>query len=323
MAWRPSASLETLQRRAVLLQRLRAFFAARGVLEVETPLLSHTTTTDPHIQSMTTCFTGAGAAAGQPLYLQTSPEFAMKRLLAAGSGAIFQICKAFRDGESGHLHNPEFSLLEWYRPGFDADALMDEVAALLCELLGGDALCERLSYGEAFARYADCDPHEATLAELQQCFRRHCAAELSGIGKDDRDSWLELILVHVIEPHLGVAQPTFIYDYPASQAALARIRPGHIPLAERFELYINGIEIANGYHEVTAAEEQRRRFAADRTQRRSRQLADVPEDQRLLDAMVAGMPACSGVALGLDRLLMVLTQATSIDQVLAFPVARA
>ena len=323
MAWQPTASFEKLQRRAALLQQLRAFFATRGVMEVETPLLSRTTTTDPHIHSMATCFTGAGAGTGQSLYLQTSPEFAMKRLLAAGSGAIFQICKAFRDGESGHLHNPEFSLVEWYRPGFDYHALMDEVAALLGELLGGDTLCERLTYAAAFARYAACDPHGATLAELRQCFRRHCAVELSGIDPDDRDAWLELILVHVIEPRLGVAQPTFIYDYPVSQAALARIRPGRVPVAERFELYIKGIEIANGYHEVTAADEQRRRFAADRDRRRHQRLSDVPEDQRLLAAMAAGIPACSGVALGLDRLLMVLTQAASIDEVLAFPVARA
>jgi len=316
VGWRPTASLAQLQRRAAMLQQIRAFFAARAVLEVETPLLSHNTTTDPHIQSMTT-----GAGAGQPRYLQTSPEFAMKRLLAAGSGAIFQICKAFRDDESGSWHNPEFTLLEWYRPGFDCQALMDEVAILLHELLGTATSCERLTYAAAFERYAACDPHGATLAELQQCFRQHCAAELSGIDRADRDVWLDLILVHVVEPQLGRTGPTFIYDYPASQAALARIRDESVPVAERFELYLKGVELANGYHEVTAADEQRRRFAADRAQRRAQRLPDVPADQRLLAAMAAGMPDCAGVALGLDRLLMVMTQAASIDEVLAFPVA--
>ncbi|MEM7356633.1 MAG: EF-P lysine aminoacylase EpmA, partial [Acidobacteriota bacterium] len=252
-----------LVRRAGLLADLRCFFAERGVLEVETPLLAAGTITDPHLASLS-CEIAAGAA--PRLYLQTSPEFAMKRLLAAGSGAIFQICKAFRDGEAGSRHNPEFTLLEWYRPGFDHHRLMDEMDELLGAILGLPA-AERLTYAEAFERHAGLDPHRAPLVDLRAVAGSR-GIEIVGAAPDDRDGWLHLLMSHLVEPELGRRRPTFLHDFPASQAALARVREGDPPLAERFEVYSEGVELANGFHELRDAGEQRRRFAADLEQRR-------------------------------------------------------
>lgn len=322
--WKPSAPLAALALRAQLLARVRDFFAQRQVLEVETPLLGTAAATDPQLDSFVTRYTGPGAAHGQPLYLHTSPEFEMKRLLAAGSGAIFQICKVFRNGEAGRLHNPEFTLLEWYRPGLDHHRLMDEV-----EGLARDALApwrelgagERLAYREAFLRHAGIDPHAADSAQLAAC------AAAQGInppaGGLGIDAWRDLLLTHLVEPHLGRSGPTFLYDYPASQAALARIRPGALPLAERFELYIDGVELANGYHELGDAGAQRARFDADLATRRAAGQDAVPVDERLLAALAHGLPDCAGVALGVDRLLMLAARARSLDEVLAFPIARA
>lgn len=321
LEWRPTATLENLRLRARVLAVIRAFFAERGVLEVETPLLSSATATDPHLDSFATRYTGPGAAAGLSLYLQTSPEFAMKRLLAAGSGPIYQLGKAFRNGEAGRRHNPEFTLLEWYRPGFDLHALMDEVEALIASLLGTPA-AERLSYAEAFIRYAGIDPHAATAAELQRIASVEKFSESLRLAGDDRDGWLDLLLTHLVEPHLGKERPVFIFDYPPSQAALARIRPGNPSVAERFELYIDGIELANGYHELGDAREQQRRFKADRERRRSAGLPDTPSDERLLAALEHGLPDCSGVALGVDRLVMIAARAQALDEVMAFPLFR-
>ncbi len=317
--WRPAAPLEHLRQRADVLGRIRQFFHERGVLEVETPLLSRHASTEPHLDSLTTRYTGPGFAGGVTLHLQTSPEYAMKRLLAAGSGPIYQICKAFRDGEAGPRHNPEFTLLEWYRPGCDHHALMNEVALLVATLLSSGAECRRMTYAEAFGVYAGCDPHRAPLSELYQCLREAAGGGLQGIDTDDRDTLLDLLMSHAVEPRLD-AGPVFIHDFPASQAALARVRPGDPPLAERFELYIDGVEVANGYHEVTDPEEQAACFRRDRERRRRLQRPDVLPDERLLAAMEAGMPPCAGVALGIDRLLMVMTRAKGIDEVLAFPV---
>jgi len=314
--WRPTASLDALQVRAEMLASLRAFFADRGVLEVETPLLSAATVTDLHLQSLSL---RVGGDEGQTMYLQTSPEFAMKRLLAHGSGPIYQICKAFRGAETGRRHNPEFTLLEWYRPGWDHHRLMDEIDELLGAVLESPT-GERLTYAQAFERFAAVYPHGASRAELE---RRVRDLGVQGVADLDRDDLLNLLLTHVVETNLGRGRPTFVHDFPASQAALARIRSGDPPLAERFEVFVEGVELANGYHELTDAAEQRRRFEADLAERRRRGLPDVPIDHRLLAALEAGLPECAGVALGVDRLVMLKVGATDISEVLAFPIDRA
>ncbi len=319
--WRPTASLETLRLRARLLAGIRAYFEQTGALEVETPVCSSCATTDPAIASFQLRYHGPGAAT--PLYLQTSPEFPMKRLLAAGSGAIYQICKAFRDGESGRRHNPEFTLLEWYRPGFDLHRLMDDVARLLNRLLPEPRAVEHLSYHEIFRQHLGIDPHSATEAQLQQCASAHGIADAERLAFPSRDGWLDLLLTHCIEPRLGENRLSFITDYPASQASLAKINPGPPAVAQRFELYMEGMELANGFQELTDACEQHQRFQQDLAQRQAEGLPALPVDRRLLAAMDAGLPDCAGVALGVDRLLMLISRATHIDQVLTFPISRA
>ena len=332
--WRPSAPLENLRRRAALVDRVRRFFAERGVLEVETPALGAAAATDLHLASLSTTLSGAPPRA---LWLQTSPELHMKRLLAAGSGPIWQLCKAFRDGEAGRRHNPEFTMLEWYRPGWDHHQLMDEVEALLRATLPElvEAPAERLTYREAFVRHAGVDPFTADAAAL-----RRRAAELGVAGdeprdgaSDDRgeaaetgwsrDEWLHLLLATVVEPRLGRGRVTFVHDFPAAEAALARVRAEDPPVAERFEAFVAGVELANGYHELADPQEQARRFAADLAARRDRGLAAVPADERLLAALAHGLPDCAGVALGFDRLAMLALGAASIEEVIAFPVDRA
>jgi len=317
--WGPTASWEALRRRAALLARIREFFAARGVLEVETPLLAAATVTDLHLDSIRCRLETPGGE--RRFYLQTSPEFAMKRLLAAGSGPIFQICKAFRNGEIGRCHNPEFTILEWYRPHFDHHALMDEMDALLETVLGVGA-AERVSYGELFERHLGVDPHRDPVFRLERAAARHGLA-VDGLAGADRDSWLQLLASHLIEPRLGDPRPTFVFDYPASQAALARIRGGDPPVAERFEVFVAGVELANGFHELTDAREQRQRFENDLAQRRARGREAVPIDERLLAALHSGMPDCAGVALGVDRLAMLEAGVGSLAEVVAFPIARA
>lgn len=316
--WAPLTGPGALQRRAELLRRLRAFFDQRGVLEVETPLLGRFTNPDPALASLPVLGDGWGEGRGPSHFLQTSPEFAMKRLLAAGSGAIYQVCKAFRGGERGRRHNPEFSLLEWYRPGFDYHQLMDEVAALVRTLADDAHLAEeRLTYGALFGRIG-VDPHHAEPAELRAVAQ---AQGIGGAGGLDlpRDGWLDLLLTHCLEPALGRGRLSFVYDYPEGQAALARLREGPPPVAERFELYWEGMELANGFQELTDAAEQRQRFSREQAQRQA-EGADAPAlDDRFLAALASGLPECAGVALGLDRLLMVLAGATHIDQVLPFP----
>jgi lysyl-tRNA synthetase class 2 len=316
--WRPQASLENLQQRARILQRIRAFFAERGVMEVETPVLSAAAITDPHLESFATRYTGPGHAEGVPFYLHTSPEFPMKRLLAAGVGPIYQLCRVFRQGEAGRRHNPEFTLLEWYRPGFDHHRLMDEVATLVSPLLGleGRAV-ERLSYREAFLRHAGLDPLEAPLEALQACAR---GLGISGFeAEGERDLWLDLILTHAVEPQLGRDGLCFLYDYPASQAALAQLSRADPRVAERFELYYRGVELANGFHELADPAEQRRRFEAELAVRREQRMDAVPLDERFL-ASLEQLPDCSGVALGVDRLVMLALGADSLEQVMAFTI---
>ncbi|MCP5161086.1 MAG: EF-P lysine aminoacylase GenX [Hahellaceae bacterium] len=314
--WQPACNMAHLRKRAEVLGLLRAFFAQREVMEVDTPLLCHASVTDVHLASVTTHLTYPGDE-GKVSYLQTSPEFSMKRLLAAGSGPIFQICKAFRGGERGRRHNPEFTMLEWYRPTFSLAQLMDEVEALLASL-GVIGTARRTSYRQAFITHAGVDPYAASDDELKQL-----AEESSGIAGSllDRDGALDVILTHRVEPLLGVDGPEFITGYPASQAALAKVCEidGYLQ-AQRFELYIDGLELANGYDELVDADEQLRRFEQDNRQREAMGLPTIAVDHRLVAALKQGLPPCSGVALGVDRLLMVLLDTRNIDDVLAFPV---
>ncbi|AGA90968.1 lysyl-tRNA synthetase-like protein GenX [Thioflavicoccus mobilis 8321] len=319
--WRPSAGLAALRERAAFLARLRAFFAAAGVLEVDTPILSRAATSDPALASLASVWHWAGG--DRQLHLHTSPELPMKRLLAAGSGPIYQICKVFRDGERGRLHHPEFTLLEWYRPGWDYRRLMGEVADLVRSALAAPGLeVEEIAYRDLFRERLGLDPWNADEAALAHAAATRGIGGVAGLVLD-RDGWLDLLLTHCLEPGLGRGRLTFLYDYPPSQAALARRRDGPVSVAERFELYLEGVELANGFQELTDADEQRRRFLADLEERVAAGLEVPPLDEDFLAALAAGMPEAAGVALGVDRLLMVRLSASHIDEVLAFPIERA
>jgi lysyl-tRNA synthetase class 2 len=304
-----------------LLTRIRSFFADRGVLEVDTPALSRASGTDPALESFSTVYNGPGPA-GARLYLHTSPEFPMKRLLAAGSGSIYQLCKVFRDGEFGARHNPEFTLLEWYRTGLDYLDLMDEVEQLLTTVLAGIAAPDSVhhwTYRDLFLEYAGIDPFAVSSGELRDLLLSRYDIRCEALSSEDLDGWLDLVMTHVIEPRMG-AGLLFVRDYPASQAALARVRPGTTPaVAERFEVYLNGIELANGFHELADAAEQRTRFEKERADRRNDGLAAVCIDEHLLSALQSGLPDCAGVALGIDRLVMIASGAESLHEVIAFP----
>lgn len=313
MAWRPSASLATLQLRARLLARVRAFFAARGVLEVETPTLSRAGSTDPALTSLTTRVAALG---GTQMFLHTSPEFAMKRLLAAGSGDIYQICRVFRDDEVGRWHEPEFTLLEWYRVGWDDLALMDEVGALLTEVLA----CERarpamlrMSYCEALQQYVGVDP-TASVEVLEAALEGRGLA----VPTADRRALLDFALSAAVAPALPRSTVTFIYDFPADQAALARIKPTTPAVAARFEAYFDGIELANGFAELTDAGEQRRRFEAEHAARLTAAREVPPLDEALLAALEHGLPECAGVAVGIDRLVAAAASIGRIHDVVSF-----
>ncbi len=308
--WRPGASRNLLETRAQLLSVIRDFFSRRGVLEVETPLLARAGVTDPHLQLL--------ESSGR--FLQTSPEYAMKRLLAAGCGSIFQTCKAFRQEEAGSRHNPEFSLLEWYRLGFSLQQMMEEVAQLIAAVLPSRPVSYH-SYRDLFVNYVDIDPFAADIAVLTE--RVRAATELN-FQPDNRDTLLDLLLTHVIEPQLPNPGIVFVYNYPASQAALAQLTAdGEYTVGERFEVYVDGLELANGYRELTDAAEQAQRFARDNAALLERGQPVRAVDERLLEAMSQGLPDCSGVALGLDRLLMLSSGAKDIRQVLAFDWSRA
>lgn len=317
--WQPSATVEQLRKRAQLLKLIRDFFHARDVIEVETPLLCHTSVTDPFIESIPALFQIHPQAAETRYYLQTSPEYAMKRLLAAGSGAIFQITKAFRQGEIGQQHNPEFTMLEWYRPGFNHHDLMNEMDELLQLILQKPA-AERRTYAELFESLLQIDPHHATSAELAACAKQHAISIASEIT--DRDTWLDILMTHCIEPTLGKDRPCFIYDFPASLAALARIQAGNPPVAARFEVYYQGIELANGFHELQDVNEQRLRFEKNLSQRKQLGLMELPLDELFLAGLQHGLPDCAGVALGIDRLIMLATDSSHIADVLSFDFTR-
>jgi elongation factor P--(R)-beta-lysine ligase len=315
--WQPTASRARLTRRASALAQVRAFFASRGVMEVDTPVVVNAPVTDVHIHSAEVRFPDAMDRA---FFLHTSPEYAMKRLLAAGSGDIYQICHVARGFERGRHHNAEFTVVEWYRVGFSLERLMDEVEALARAVLGPVAASfasERLTYRDAFLNTLNLDPLTCPLDDLQ-----HTAHEL-GSTASSRDELLDFLVATRIGPTLGRKALTFVHRYPASQAALSRLDPVDPRCALRFELYCEGLELANGFHELASPKEQRARFEQDRAERTRRGLtAHIPDD-RLLRALESGLPDSSGVALGFDRLLMLATGATHIDEVLAFPTERA
>ncbi|MGF1836762.1 elongation factor P--(R)-beta-lysine ligase [Photobacterium sanguinicancri] len=318
MIWQPTASISKLKQRAVLLKAIREFFEMRNVLEVDTPAMSQATVTDVHLHTFKTEFVGPGYAQGQMLYLMTSPEFHMKRLLAAGSGAIYQICKSFRNEESGRYHNPEFTMLEWYRPDFDHHQLMDEMDELLQLVLKCSA-ATRMTYQAAFLSVLEVCPLEGSMASLKDAARDLGLADIAD-PEEDRDTLLQLLFSVGVEPKIGQEAPAFVYDFPASQAALAQINPSDSRVAERFEVYFKGIELANGFHELSDGDEQLARFEDDNAKRVTMGLAPQPIDMHLVNALRAGFPDCAGVALGIDRLIMLAIGDDHIDQVTAFPI---
>ena len=321
--FRPTASWDQLRLRAELLARTRKFFLERGFLEVETPLLSADTVVDRHLDPLSVVLPNDPRRpdVGRTMWLQTSPEFGMKRLLAAGAGAIYQITRAFRAGEAGTLHNPEFTIVEWYRPG-DEMAQGMQLLSDLSEALLSLGPAERVSYGEAFRLHAGVDPHSATQAELAELGRRWGIEVSNGVASLDRDGWLNLLLTHLVEPHLGQAVPTILYDYPHTLAALARIE-GDPPVARRFELYVRGVELANGYHELVDPQVLRQRTRTANLQRVDDGKPALPEQSRLLEAMEHGLGESTGVALGFDRVVMLAAGAASLAEVMAFPIDRA
>jgi lysyl-tRNA synthetase class 2 len=315
--WQPTAKRSMLEHRAALLASARNFFTDRGVLEVDTPIVVNAPVTDIHIHSAQVKF----ADDPHPFFLHTSPEYGMKRLLAAGSGDIYQICHVVRGRERGRQHNAEFTLIEWYRIGFTLDRLMSEVDTLVRHLLGDVAFTmssEWLTYREAFLRELHLDPFTATLAQLSDAARTVGFADGA-----ERDEILELLMGALVGPRLGRNALTFVHGYPASQAALARLSPDDPRSALRFELYCKGVELANGFQELASATEQRARFERDNHERQRLGLPSYEIDGRLLAALEAGLPGCAGVALGFDRTLMVAAGADHIDDVLAFPTDRA
>lgn len=319
----PTASWAMLKRRADLLARSREFFDVRGFTEVETPLLSADTVIDRHIDPIAVTLPGGPcpSSPGKTYWLQTSPEFCMKRLLAAGADAIYQITRAFRAGECGPLHNIEFTILEWYRVGDSYEDGMRLLAEFASALIGCPAP-NRVSYRDAYLQYAGVEPHAAELPELREAASRR-GIDVPEALAADREALLDLLLLHCVQPQLGRPQPTILFDYPGRQSALARIRDECPPVAERFELYAEGLELANGYHELLDVNQLRQRNKRVNQLRREDGKPELPEESRLIAAMDRGLPPCCGVALGLDRLLMLIAGATRIDQVIAFPIARA
>jgi elongation factor P--(R)-beta-lysine ligase len=323
--WQPTASLEVLRKRDELLRRTRQFFYDRGFIEVETPLLSADVVVDRHLDPLPVILPDdpRRPEIGRKLWLQTSPEFGMKRLLAAGATAIFQITRAFRGAEQGPLHNPEFTMVEWYRAGDQMAAGM-ELLSDLSNVLFQRGLAEMLTYAEAFRQHVGLDPHRAPAEKFKAAAeqQRGIAAPAS-FAAADRDAWLDLLLAECVQPHLGTVRPTIVYEYPATQAALARVRPGDPPVAERFELYVEGIELANGYHELLDPVVLRERNRLANQQRVAAGKPTLPEDSRLLAAMESGLPSCSGVGLGFDRAVMVAVGAKTLADVMPFPIERA
>lgn len=320
--WRPSANVEAIRLRAHVNATVRAFFAARDVLEVETPILSQAGNTDPNIASFSLEFGGHVDAGPRQRWLRTSPEFPLKRLLAAGLGDCYELGRVFRDGEAGGRHNPEFTMLEWYRVGWDHRRLIGECADLLAGLLalvGRQATLREVTYRALYRERLGLDPFDASIETLQ-----HALGEVridpEGLLRDD---WLDLLMTHRLQPAFAHDELLAVHDYPASQCALARVRRDEPPVAERFELYLGPLELANGYHELADGPEQAERFQRDVHVRQTRGQASPAVDRRLIAALDAGFPDCAGVALGMDRLLMAMLGTARIADVLCFDFARA
>lgn len=317
--WQPSASIENLLARAKIIAEIRRFFTDRGLLEVETPVLSEFGVTDVHLSTFNTSFISPTAEKSKALWLSTSPEYHMKRLLAAGSGPIFQLCHVFRNEEAGQYHNPEFTMLEWYRPHFDMYRLINEVDDLLQQILDCKPT-ESLSYQFVFQEYVGLDPLSAEKAELVAKAKQY---HLQQAEQEDRDTLLQFLFSTVVEPNIGKENPVAVYHFPATQAALAQISSEDHRVAERFEFYYKGLELANGFHELTDVNEQLHRFEQDNVQRQKMGLPQRQIDKRLLGALQAGVPNCSGIALGVDRLLMIALGANEIHEVMAFGIENA
>lgn len=312
---------QRLQGRAKLYELIRNFFSDRGVLEVETPILSAAGNTDPNIESFNAPFHGHVDAGSRERWLRTSPEHPLKRLLADGVGDCYELGRVFRNGEAGERHNPEFTMLEWYRVGWNHRQLMEEAIALVeaaLALVGQRVEVVIEGYRQFFLDELGLDPLHADIDELRKPLAAY-GIEPSGLTRDD---WLDLLITHKLQPSFPRERITVIHDYPASQSALARIRPGNPPLAERFELYLGPHELANGYHELNDAAEQRARFERDNARRRERGLREMPIDEQLL-AVLERMPDCAGVAMGIERLLMCMAGTDRIADVLAFPFSKA
>ncbi|HHE3463375.1 elongation factor P--(R)-beta-lysine ligase [Pasteurella multocida] len=317
--WQPSASIENLLARAKIIAEIRRFFTDRGLLEVETPVLSEFGVTDVHLSTFNTTFISPTAEKSKALWLSTSPEYHMKRLLAAGSGPIFQLCHVFRNEEAGQRHNPEFTMLEWYRPHFDMYRLINEVDDLLQQILDCKPT-ESLSYQFVFQEYVGLDPLSAEKAELVAKAKQY---HLQQAEQEDRDTLLQFLFSTVVEPNIGKENPIAVYHFPATQAALAQISSEDHRVAERFEFYYKGLELANGFHELTDVNEQLHRFEQDNVQRQKMGLPQRQIDKRLLGALQAGVSNCSGIALGVDRLLMIALGANAIHEVMAFGIENA
>lgn len=325
MSWQSTLSWNNAQRRAVILQQIRQFFAERNVVEVETPALSQNTVTDVYLEALSCRYnflTDSSISQFAPLYLQTSPEFHMKRLIASGYGCIFQIAKAFRHEEFGRYHNPEFTMLEWYRINFDHFDLMNEVIDLLKAVLHCAEPTIK-TYQELFIERVALDPLTATSTELIFLIDQHSKLSDWLIKSNDKDMLLTFIFSEIIEPTIGHNEPCFVYNFPRSQASLAKLCPHDNRVAQRFECYYRGIELANGFNELTNHDNQVKRFQADNIKRKMAGLAEKTIDQNFLSALSYGLPQCSGVALGIDRLVMLALKKEHIEDVIAFPISRA
>lgn len=325
MSWQPTMDWHYAKQRANVLTKIRSFFLTRNVVEVETPIFSHSTVTDAHLDAFTTQYHFSEAShcdESVVLYAQTSPEFAMKRLLASGYGCCYQICKAFRHEQHGRYHNPEFSILEWYRLGFDHFRLMDELAELLHLVLGCQQV-DRISYQALFIREVGIDPLVTSKAELISLIASHDKLSDWLKKEDDVDTLLQFIMAELIEPCIGKELPCFVYHFPASQASLAKISVNDPRVAERFECYFKGIELANGFHELTDAALQKSRFEQDNKTRKQFGKVQRAIDENFISALACGLPACAGVALGIDRLVMLALSVNNIEQVLTFPIESA
>ena len=325
MSWQPTLTWKNAQKRAQILQQIRQFFSQRNVIEVETPALSQGTVTDVHLEALNCRYNFLADSSDQkskPLYLQTSPEFHMKRLLASGYGCIFQIAKAFRHEEFGKYHNPEFTLLEWYRIGFDHFDLMDEMAELLKQVLNCAQPIVK-TYQEIFIEHATLDPLIASRDDLLALIISQNKLSDWLTDEHDNDILLQFVFSEIIEPKIGNNAPCFVYNFPKSQASLAKLCSDDNRVAQRFECYYQGIELANGFNELTNCQKQLERFQTDNKKRNNIDLQKKPIDENFISALSNGLPQCSGVALGIDRLIMLALKVEHIKQVISFPIERA